>query len=141
MAGRRCVLHGTFPAEYRFSDCPVCGERTSYADNIEPDENWAENIERHRKRIAEAEEEVELIPTLENVKVMVEAGQFYIDSRDAIRAGFQDRLRPSELVRIGKQVFEVLHYSYEKRRYLVQVFSLTLTDEQLADLATPPVDV
>ena len=137
MAARRCVLHGSFPIDFKFQACPVCGERTDYISNAEPDEHWESNIVRHQERIVRGETEIPEIPVLEGVKAFIENDQYYLSSHEIIQAGVQRRLQPGDLVQIGKQVFETQTYSYAKRRYYVRPFSTTLSDEDLSSLAGP----
>lgn len=117
--------------------CPVCGERTDYVMNGDPDEHWETNVARLQERLIKAESTVSEIPLLEGVKVVIENDHYYLSSHEIIRSGLQHRLQYGELVQVGKQTFEVQTYSYEKRRYRVCPFSTELTDEELAVLAGP----
>ena len=131
------MLHGSFPIDFQFQECPVCGERTNYFTNDEPDEDWENKLARQLERFVRSDTEIPEIPVLEGVKVIIEDDHYYISSHEIINAGVQGRLRPSDLVQVGKQTFEILHYSYKNRRYLVRPFSTTLSADDLARLAGP----
>lgn len=137
MAARRCVLHGSFPDQHRFYRCPVCSELTDYVSNDEPDDYWEQNIARHLERAEQGETLPPDVPVLEDAKVALEGEQYFISTWDVVNGGIRHRLRLTELVQVGKQVFEILEYRYTERRYLVQPFSTSLSDDQLAELAGP----
>lgn len=137
MAARRCVLHGSFPTSMEYMNCPVCGEHTDYITNDEPDEHWESNIARQQEHLIRAGADIPEIPTLEGAKVHLLDGQYFISTWDVVDGGVRHQLRDTDLVRVGKQVFEVLAYSYDERRYWVTPFSLELSDEDLCRLAGP----
>jgi hypothetical protein len=137
VAARRCVLHGSYPDQFRFHRCPVCSEPTYYASNDEPDEYWEQNIARHLERAVQGETVPPDVPVLEGAKVTLEDKQYFISTWDVVNGGIRHRLSLTDLVQVGKQVFEILEYRYSERRYLVQPFSTSLTDEQVSDLAGP----
>lgn len=137
MAARRCLLHGSFPAQYEFTECPVCGQRTDYISNDTPDEHWESNVVRQQEWLAKAVADPPEIPTLEDAKVIFDGEHYYISTHDVIRGGINHVLRDTDLVQVGKQVFEILHHHDEQRRYLVRPFSTNLSDAQLAELAGP----
>lgn len=123
--------------DFKFQECPVCGDRTDYISNDEPDEYWESNIARHRERLIQGETEIPEIPVLEGVRVVLEDDHYYLSSHEIIRAGMQHKLQHGELVKVGKQVFEIQDYSYKRRRYRVCPFSTTLSAEDLATMAGP----
>ena len=137
MAARRCLLHGSFPDQFRFWKCPVCSETTDYISNDEPDEFWEQNIARYLEHLEQADTPAPDIPVLDGAKVVMEGEQYFISTWDVVTGGARHRLRFEDLVQVGKQVFEILEYRYEERRYLVQPFSVTLSDEDLSNLAGP----
>lgn len=137
MAARRCVLHGSFPTLYEFFMCPVCGQPTDYLSNDEPDENWERNVIRHQENAETDAAPVEEIPTLEGARVFLDNDQYFISTWDVVGGGVNRQLRETDLVHVGKQTFEILSYSYEDRRYLVQPFSTTLSDEDMRKLQCP----
>jgi hypothetical protein len=117
--------------------CPVCNTQTAYISDDEPDENWAANILRFKENQETDSSPVEEIPTLDGAKVTLDHDQYFIHTWDVVAGGIGHRLQDTDLVRVGKQVFEILSYSYEDRRYLVQPFSTELTEEDLSKLAGP----
>jgi hypothetical protein len=139
VAGRRCLLHGTFPSATEFGVCPVCGNGTDYIANIDPDENWESNAARMREWLDAGAEPVPDIPILKDgkhIRVRFD-GQYWLHSWDVVRGGLGHRLTETDLVQVGKQTFEVLAYVDERREYLVRPFSLELTDEDMRKLQCP----
>lgn len=48
---KRCSLCTiNYPNLLRFSECPVCGEKTTYFANIRVDEDWLENAASRAKQ-------------------------------------------------------------------------------------------
>lgn len=137
MASRRCVLHGSFPDQFRFNKCPVCSETTDYVSNDEPDEFWEQNVARYLERAEQGETPRLDIPILEDARVTLDGDEYFISTWDVVNGSIRHRLRLSDLVQVGKQVFEILEYRYAERRYLVQPFSTSLSDDDLRALGTP----
>ena len=79
------------------------------------------------------EMDTELIPVVE-AEVKLDKGYLWVSSHDVIRSGIRHRLKDGDLIRVGKQVFEILGYVYGTRRYLVQAFEMEVTDEALTEL-------
>lgn len=137
MAARRCVLHGSYPPDFAFHNCPVCGDKTDYIENAEPDENWKGNVLRMREHLEQAVAPTPDIPVLEGARVKLINGEYFLSTWDVVNGGIRHRLRDTDLVQVGKQVFEILHYSYECRRYLVQPFATELDDDDMRKLQCP----
>lgn len=132
MAARRCSLCGIgYPDEWGFRKCLIHEEDTWLDNKSEPDPDWKQRAERIVANMRRDAEVTESIPTLE-VRVIHADGQLWIDSRDVIRAGIRYRLEPDTLVRVGAQHFEIQAYSASRRAYLVEPFSMELTDDDLA---------
>lgn len=141
VAGRRCLLHGTFPATAEFVNCPVCSNTTDYIVNADPDENWEANAARMREWLDAGAEPVPDIPILKDgkhIRVRFDGDQYWLHSWDVVRGGLGHRLTETDLVQVGKQTFEVLAYVDDQREYLVRPFSLTLPDDLFPVLG--PVD-
>lgn len=94
MAARRCSLCGiSYPAIAQFVTCPIHGEPTDLAQNIEPDPNWKEAFQSAKSR---AEKDAALndrpFPLIPGVQVfesayMVENKLLYVRQEDIYRAG------------------------------------------------------
>lgn len=134
MAARRCVLHGSYPNQMRFYKCPVCSQETDYVSNDEPDEYWEQNIARHLERAEQGETPRPDIPLLEDAHVALEGEQYFISTWDVVNGGVRHRLRFTDLVQVGKQVFEILEYRYEERRYLVKPFNTSFDCDELKEM-------
>jgi hypothetical protein len=133
---RRCSTDGiNFPNHPMFNKCPVCGENTwiHREEDSVPDYNWRE---RTRELLGldtpiEGEDEVpEGVLQLTDMTVIELADGLYgIDSRDVVNNDVRHRLNPCDVVRIGRQLFEILGYSYARREYVIS--PLGWTDEGL----------
>lgn len=132
MAARRCSLCGIgYPDQWGFRVCPLHEEETWVDNKSDPDPDWKQRAERLALQMKRDAEVAESIPALD-VRVIHADGQLWIDSRDVIRAGVRYRLEPDTLVRVGAQHFEIQAYSASRRAYLVEPFSMELTDDDLA---------
>jgi hypothetical protein len=143
VAARRCSTCGiNYPAPYSIyqskSLCPLHDEPMEYFGDIEPDEDWEESAKEIADRIVMNLEDGELIPDLEPEAVFTEGGRTFVYSWDVIQRGVSHRLPDGALLRVKDTVYEVLGYVDAMRAYWVTTFDMHLTDEQLADLATPP---
>jgi hypothetical protein len=142
MAVFRCSLHGSFPASWAYSDCPVCGEKCARFNNTDFDEDLDDLGQRiaflrEQWRKADADDApIEDIPVLSDVRVRfdTETDQYWLHAWDMYPA-VKHRLRDTDLVQIGKQVFEILGYVDDKREYYARPFSMTLSDLDLQKLA------
>lgn len=138
----RCSVDGiSFPPSYgKFGTCPVCGERTSYFNDVEPDEDWEWKATLLQEQLKTAEESaidlgalgIKSVPT--TVKVKFEHG-YWIHYWDLYHAGVRDKLAEGELIRVGEQVFEVLEYVETLRSFAVRPFSFELSEEELMQLS------
>lgn len=137
MAASVCAAHGGWPAEYRFTRCPICSERTAYSEDAKPQENWEGILLQQLEHVAPTPHEAIEIPQLEGVKVRLIDKRLWIHVWDVYAAGLRYPLHEGELIQIGAQVFEILRFDQEDRLYLVRTFSTTLSDEDLAKLAGP----
>jgi hypothetical protein len=121
--------------------CPVCvvagydDPGTDYFYDQHADEDWDRVAKELILEIKAAEELNELIPTVKG-NVTVRDGQLWVSAWDVFPAA-QRRLGETDLLRIGQQIFEVLHYNHDGREYLVRVFSMTLSDEDISRLEGP----
>jgi hypothetical protein len=133
---RRCSAHGiNFPNYHQFDRCPVCNDLTFLLANSRPDEDWADQATALLEggEIPRGDlEEPEGITNLAKVKVVMRDEHYFIDSRDVVRSDVRHRLNPCDVVRIGKQLFEIIGYSYTRREYLIE--PLGVTDEGLTEL-------
>jgi hypothetical protein len=135
LPARRCSIDGiNFPSDYRLAKCPVCGEDTTFYTNLEPDEDWADKVARLRERLETAAAGPPDIPCVETA-VLLRAGQLWLNAWD-VYAALRRRLKESDHIQVGKQTFEVLAYVHDTREYLVRSFSLTLSEDELARLAS-----
>jgi hypothetical protein len=137
VAAQRCSIDGiNFPAENQYVICPVCGEKTSYFYDQEPDEDYQWKATLLLEQHEDAEVEPLEIPTVSaDVRVKLESGALWIHAWDLYHAGQRDKLAQDDLIQVGKQTFEILEYVEPRREYLVRPFSLTLSDEDLRKLA------
>lgn len=138
MTALRCSLCGIgYPYEpYRFSKCPIHDEPTWLDSKSEPDEAWLERSARIQRHMELDAQVAEAIPVIE-AKVVHADGQLWVSSHDVIRSGIRFQLQPDDLIRIGQQHFEIQAYSDSLRAYLVEAFSMELSDEDLGRLAGP----
>ena len=132
---RRCSTHGiNFPNDRSFNQCPVCGEGTFLlrSEDAAPDYNWREQVLAllEGDKPAESDEIPEGVIQLANMTVVELAdGLYAIDSRDVVNSDVRHRLNSCDVVRIGKQMFEIVGYSYTRRQYVIS--PLGWTDEGL----------
>jgi len=138
VAASRCARHGKFPAKYTFTKCPICGEHTDYLDDEQPDEGWELRVLRALELREQEELEPLDIPELQvTVRSSVDkdgAGQLWLHAWDVYHAGCRRWLQPHELIRVGKQTFEILRHDRDGKRYIVRTFHTTVTDEDLQRL-------
>lgn len=133
MPARRCAINSiNFPTDYRFNVCPVCGESTEYIVSRDADEDWATQVAWAQEQTASEHAEDE-IPSV-NARVVVRGDNYFIHAWDIYHAGLRHTLKEGTLLRVGQQVFEVT--GRVDREYLVRPFSMTLSDEDLAKLAS-----
>jgi hypothetical protein len=135
---RRCSVDGiSYPNEFKFQTCPVCGEATSFVSNDTPDEDWQWKATLLLEQQEQAATPAPEIPTVDAAQVPVkfDSGAYWIHYWDLYWAGLRVKLQPLDLVRVGEQVFEVLEYVESLRQFLVRPFSLTLSQEELAQLS------
>ena len=136
MGARRCTLCGiSYPDEYKFNKCPVHGDPTQFIQ-ADVDEDWEARLGFLVRQRELDEIDSELIPIIE-AQVKHKDGLLWVSSHDVIRSGIRYRLPADALIRIGQQVFEIQAYSDSRRAYLVEAFSMTLTDEDLEQLSAP----
>jgi len=136
MPARRCSIDGiNYPTDGigSFYKCPICGETTSYIQ-ADPDEDWEFKVAVLSEHLEQAAAERPDIPVVD-VPVRYHEGVYLIHAWDLYHAGHRDPLRPFDLIQVGKQVFEAIGYSKEQRAYLVQPFSLELSNDDLGRLA------
>jgi hypothetical protein len=134
MATRRCSLDGiNYPMTYQFTKCLVCGEDTLFLSNDEEDEDWKERAARALEHIKNGTTPMPDIKVIDG-KVRFDGEQYWIHGWD-IFPHFQSRLKETDLIQIGLQVFEILAYVHNQREYLVRPFSMTLSDDDLHRLA------
>ena len=135
MPARRCSTCGiNYPVDYRFQQCPIHKEGTDFFQGLEVDEDWEQRALRLREHLALQALDAELIPVVETT-VRLRDGNYWIHAWDVIDSGVRHRLNEGELIQVGKQTFEVLAYVEAQREYLVEPFSLELSDEDLRKLA------
>lgn len=136
MPSLRCSLCGiNYPDDYRFrgQKCKIHDEQLWLNSKSGPDANWAARAA-YLVRNAELDAEVaEIIPTID-ARIVSQAGQLWIHSWDVNRSGIRHRLRDTDLVRVGKQVFEILGYVEATRLYFVRAFEMGVTDEGISEL-------
>ena len=133
MAARRCSIDGiSYPADYSFNKCLICGETTSYIQ-ADPDEDWEFKVALLSEHLEQAATERPEIPVVD-VPVQYHQGAYFIHAWELYHAGHRDPLLPSALIQVGKQVFETIGYSKEQRMYLVRPFSLELSNDDLRRL-------
>jgi hypothetical protein len=130
---RRCTLCGiSFPDEWRFSKCPFHDEDTSRI-RAEHDPDWQTRLAMLVTNRRLDEMDADLIPKIDG-QVRHQAGQLWIHSWDVVGSGVRNRLRDGDLVKVGRQVFEVLGYAEPTRLYLVRPFATEVTDEDITEL-------
>lgn len=135
MSAKRCSLHGiNYPTDYTFNVCPICKEPTSYISNAEPQEDWADRVAAEQEREVVEAAEPPGVPQVENVRVRLRGGQYFVHYWDLYAAGLRDKLRPTDLIQVGAQTFEILEWIHEFREFMVRPFSTTLTEEDLMRL-------
>lgn len=138
MAARRCSIDGVnYPTNGEFYTCPICGEKTDFVSNAEPDEDYPLKVAWAQERAEQATLEPPLIPTTsEPIPVKPAGGDFYWLHRwDLWHAGVRDRLHHQDLIQVGKRAFEVVTYVHDRRSYLTRPFALELSAEDLRRLA------
>ncbi len=111
-------------------------EETWLDSKSEPDPDWKERGARLVRQMEHDAAVAELIPVIDTHVQLID-GQLWISSWDVINSGIRNRLRADDLVKVGVQVFEIQGYDEPRRRYLVQAFSMTLSDEDLERLSAP----
>lgn len=130
---RRCTTCGiSYPDTYNFQKCPLHDEPTDRIQDSH-DEDWAARLHFLKVQLDLAEMDAELIHLVEG-KVTLADGVYWLSSHDVIRSGVRHRLEPDALVKVGQQVFEIQAYSYARRAYIVEPFSMALTDDEIAEL-------
>jgi hypothetical protein len=131
---RRCSMHGiNYPNRSTYDRCLVCNCRTFWVPVGTVDEDWAGKVAMFHASTPDATDDPEGVLQLSNVTVTsLEDGLYAIDSREVVRSDVRHRLNPYDVVRIGKQLFEILGYSYSRREYVIT--PLGWTDEGLDDL-------
>lgn len=135
---RRCSTDGiNFPNHRTFQVCPVCGDPTFQLrqESAEPDYNWRERTRSLLGLDAPSEDDSvpEGVIQLKDMTVVeLTEGLYSIDSRDVVRSDVRHRLNPCDVVRVGKQMFEIIGYSYTRREYVIS--PLGWTDEGLEQL-------
>jgi hypothetical protein len=135
VASKRCSLCGIgYPPDWKFNKCPIHETETWLDNKSDPDPDWAARAERLVRQMERDAAIAALIPTIE-AKVVHADGQLWVSSHDVIRAGIRHRLPADAIIRIGQQHFEIQGYSDSRRAYLVEVFSMELSAEDLRRLA------
>jgi hypothetical protein len=130
---RRCSTHGiNFPNYHQFDVCPVCDNPTFLVSSGRPDSDWSDRATALLEEAVPDSAEAEGIINLMKVKVVLRDDHYFIDSRDVVRSDVRHRLNPDDVVRIGKQLFEIVGYLYARREYLIE--PLGVTDEGLQEL-------
>jgi hypothetical protein len=141
------VLHGNFPTQYEYTRCPVCHEPTDLIHNAEVYENDEELVRRisfQREQWAKADGPDEVydgVTQLDSDAVPVrydaKTDMFLLHAWDMYVSGVRHRLRDSDLVQVGKQVFEILGYHDDTREYYARSFAMELSDEDMLALQCP----
>lgn len=141
MPARRCSLCGiNYPTGQSFAQCPIHkDERTAWFQNAEPDEDWEKLVAIATEHLQPAEDDSldELIPAVNTRVVTRPDGSFVVSSWD-VHASLR-RYKPiaydeGQLIRVGKQTFEIVQYLEEERQYVVNSFATELSEEDLARL-------
>jgi hypothetical protein len=130
-----CALD--YPSDYqKFQKCPVCGEATTWFATVDYAEDWNEMAVQKKRDLEAAAKDLDLIPLIDG-PVSVRKDELFISSWDVIESGIWHRLKPTDLIRIANQVFEIQGYVNEDRAYWVRAFSMELGNEDLAKLVGP----
>jgi hypothetical protein len=109
-----------------------------YRPDEEPDDDWEVRATEITARVVQELDDGIPIPDLEPDALFEESGRTFIFSWDVVQRGVGHRLPDGSLLRVRDTTYEVMGYIDSMRAYWVIVFPMYLTDEQLADLATPP---
>jgi len=137
-SSRRCSLDGiSYPDEWRYNKCLVCGDDTDRIGDSKPDEDWADKVAALKEHLESGEPLAKPIIPIIETKVRFDGGHYWVSSWDVF-AKLYERLAPTDLIQVGQQTFEILAYVHENREYTVRPFSLTLSDEDLAALTHVP---
>jgi hypothetical protein len=134
MAARRCSIDGiSFPSEYALHEtCPVCGERTSYISNDQPDPDWQEKVAHLLERRMQAEALQEPIPRLTKpVQFIEEHGQVFVAQSELINAGLRKGIDQSLWVFTDHEgrLWEAQGWDEPRRRWWVE--ELALREEEI----------
>lgn len=135
MASDRCSLCGlNYPVTgYQPGKCKIHEDEQLSRIQADPDPDWEIRAKKLKERLDFEAEAREAVQPVEG-KIVTADDQLWISTWD-VASSVRHQLNEGTLIQVGKQVFEILHYDYDGRRYLVRAFSMELTDDDLARLA------
>jgi hypothetical protein len=126
LPARRCGTCGiSYPNIAQFSTCPIHGESTTYASNIEPDEDWQANFERLSKQAStDAEKFDRVFPLIRGVPVIEEDGRYFVDQTALQLEGVRfSRMMPDQFYLFELDdgwIYETQGFDEPRRRWWVE---------------------
>lgn len=121
--------------------CPECGGQLVYnpyasVQTVAEAVRVAEELQREKERLEGVNAFIIELP--DEAVPEQRDGRFIFSSHELIRAGFNQRLKENDLVRVAGLVFEILGYSYTGRVYIARPFSVTPPDYVPAEWLPKP---